>query len=394
MPVPARSAALRRVVTPLVWLSLLFALAACSREPTLVREEQFVFGTRVELTVVDADAEHAHGVLAEISRELARLHRTYHAWEPSPLTRLNAAIAAGHPARVSAELAAILSDAQQFVRASDGLFDPGIGALVALWGFHRSDFSANQPPDPAAIAALRNRKPTLAALTITPLTPDPASPCAQPDAVDAIAANETPAACVTSSNPAVAIDLGGYLKGYALDRAAEIVRRHAITAALINIGGNILALGQPNATRPWRIALQHPRRAEPLAVLPLYDGEAIGTSGDYQRYFLADGQRYHHLIDPRTGWPAPVNQAFTVVIPSRPDHRTGLLSDVVSKPLFLAGDDWPRYAARFGVRLALRVAADGALTVTAPLNQRLRWIDPPDALIVVDPPEPLYELSD
>jgi thiamine biosynthesis lipoprotein len=74
------------------------------------------------------------------------------------------------------------------------------------------------------------------------------------------------------------------------------------------------------------------------------------------------------------------------VIPPQPDHRTGLRSDVVSKPLFLAGADWPRYAARFGVTRALRVAADGTITVTAPLQQRLRWIDPPDAITVVDPP--------
>jgi hypothetical protein len=72
---------------------------------------------------------------------------------------------------------------------------------------------------------------------------------------------------------------------------------------LINIGGNIMALGSKGG-QAWKVGIQHPRRAGALAMLELHDGEAIGTSGDYQRYFELDGKRYCHLIDPRTGWPA------------------------------------------------------------------------------------------
>ena len=102
------------------------------------------------------------------------------------------------------------------------------------------------------------------------------------------------------SQPRVKLDLGGYAKGYALDRAAEILKSQGIHNALINIGGNVLALGT-HGTRPWRVGIQHPRKPGPLATLELRDGEAIGTSGDYQRYFELDGKRYCHLIDPRTG---------------------------------------------------------------------------------------------
>jgi thiamine biosynthesis lipoprotein len=140
----------------------------------------------------------------------------------------------------------------------------------------------------------------------------------------------------------LALDFGGYLKGVALDRAASILRAQGVQHALINIGGNVMALGSKNGQR-WRVGIQHPRQPGPLATLELDDGEAIGTSGDYQRYFEVDGRRYCHLLDPRSGQPVTHTQALSVLITPRPAN-TGALSDVASKPLFIAGDDWPRLA--------------------------------------------------
>ncbi len=124
---------------------------------------------------------------------------------------------------------------------------------------------------------------------------------------------------VTAKNPAVALDFGGYLKGVALDRAAAIFKARGIGNALINIGGNVLALGK-KGDQPWRVGIRHPRPEQaggaPLATLELRDGEAIGTSGDYQRFFELDGRRYCHLIDPRSGAPATGTQALTVLIPA------------------------------------------------------------------------------
>src|SRR3546814_7536687 len=92
------------------------------------------------------------------------------------------------------------------------------------------------------------------------------------------------------------LDFGGWVKGYALDRAALILRRAGVKAALINVGGNILAVGQPGE-RPWRVGIQDPRREGTVAQIALHDGEAIGTSGDYRRYFPHDGERRPHIID-------------------------------------------------------------------------------------------------
>ena len=168
----------------------------------------------------------------------------------------------------------------------------------------------------------------------------------------------------------VQLDLGGYGKGYALDRAAAILKARGVNNALINIGGNVLALGSKGEA-PWRVGIQHPREPRPLASLPLRDGEAIGTSGDYQRFFEMDGERYCHLLDPRSGRPARGTQAVTVLITPRPG--AGTLSDAASKPAYLGGEAWRDYARRFGIDHALRVDADGRIQVTRALHDRLQY---------------------
>ncbi|MCL2636688.1 MAG: FAD:protein FMN transferase, partial [Betaproteobacteria bacterium] len=147
-------------------------------------------------------------------------------------------------------------------------------------------------------------------------------------------------------------------------------------------GGNVLALGDRQG-RAWRVGIQHPRQPGPLATVALHDGEAIGTSGDYQRFFEIDGRRYAHLLDPRHGYPADHTQAVTALLPAGP--RAGTLSDVVSKPIFIAGPDrWRALAEKMGADQVLRVDADGRVFVTETLNRRLEFIGPrPAGLIVV-----------
>jgi len=340
----------------LLTLLLALCLAACGRAP-LQEQQAYVFGTRVEVIVVNAEPEQGRRAIAAVLGEFDRLHRAYHAWQPSELSALNAAIAAGQPHAVSAELADFIRDAQRLSAQGDGLFDPGIGELIRLWGFQADEFKAELPP-PAAIAAWLAAHPSIADLTID---------------------NST----VHSRNRHVALDFGGYLKGVALDRAAAILRQQGITNALINIGGNVLALGDRQG-RAWRVGIQHPRQPGPLATVELHDGEAIGTSGDYQRFFEVDGRRYAHLLDPRRGYPADHTQAVTVLIPAGP--RAGTLSDAASKPIFIAGPErWRTLAEKMDVDQALRVDADGRVFVTEALNRRLEFIDNRPADLVVVP---------
>ncbi len=340
------------------------ALGACSRAGVFHREG-YVFGTRVDLAIYGTDPTQADTAMAAVLSEFDRLHRAYHAWEPSELTALNEALARGETATVSDELAAMLRDAQHLAALgsvqgearNDELFDPALGALVALWGFHTDTF-VPRLPDPGELQRLRDARPRMADLVIE--------------------GNR-----IGSRNPAVRLDLGGYAKGYALDRAAAILRAAGIHDALINIGGNVMALGR-KGEQPWHVGIQDPRASAPLATMPLYDGEAIGTSGDYQRYFVLDGVRYAHLIDPRNGQPAQGTRSLTVLITPRADGGSGAgtLSDAASKPAYIAGDGWREQTRRFGIDHALRVAADGRIEVTRALRARLQFLSDGEVTVV------------
>lgn len=327
-------------------LAILFVLVAgCGRTP-LQEQQAYVFGTRVEVIVVSEQPEQGRQAIAAVLREFDRLHRSYHAWQPSELSTLNEAIAAGRSHPVSPELAGFIAQAQALARQGDNLFDPGIGRLIALWGFQTDEFKAELPAA-ADIQAWRASQPSIADITIDDTS-------------------------VRSRNPRVALDFGGYLKGVALDRAASILRGMGIHNALINIGGNVMALGSKEG-RKWRVGIQHPRQPGPLATVLLDDGEAIGTSGDYQRFFEVDGKRYPHLLDPRSGYPASHTQAVTVLIPA--GAQAGTLSDAASKPIFIAGPEaWRDMARRMGVGLVLRIDGEGRIQVSEALHKRLEFL--------------------
>ena len=332
-----------QLITGLLAISL---LAAC--RPTPLQEQQaYVFGTRVEVIVVSPEVEVGRKAIAAVLREFDRLHQNYHAWQPSQLSELNSAIAEGRPQQVSDELRDLILESQALARQGHYLFDPGIGRLIRLWGFQADEFRAVLP-SAEALAAWQRQQPSIADL-------------------------ELKGNLASSRNKALALDFGGYLKGVALDRAAAILRAQGINNALINIGGNILALGSKEGKK-WRVGIQHPREPGPLATIELEDGEAIGTSGDYQRYFELDGQRYSHLLDPRSAKPAQHTQAVTILIPA--GNRSGTRSDALSKPIFIAGPThWREVARDNGIEFVLRVDRDQRIQVTPALQQRLKLID-------------------
>ena len=322
----------------------LFALANARAEE--YRASSYVFGTIAQLTVLDADRERARAAAERVLREFDRMHRELHAWKPGDLVELNQAIGRGEPsARTTPEIAGLIRQAQDLASRSGDLFNPAIGRLVGLWSFHR-DKPGGPVPDPRDIARLVAAHPRMDDLRV--------------DGIE-----------VTSSNPVVQLDFGGYAKGYALDRAAELLREKGISSALINVGGNAMALGRHGA-RAWRLGLDAPRGDGLMATLELNDGEAVGTSGDYRRYYVIDGKRYSHIIDPRTGYPVAGVESVTVLVAG--GAGAGALSDAASKPIFIEGvTGWKRAAARMGVPRALLVDSKGIVHVTPEFRERLHF---------------------
>ncbi len=325
--------------------ALIFLLTACGKEP-LYQEQGYVFGTLVDVTIYGETEPNAKQAVAEVMQEFQRLHTMLHAWQPSELNEMNAAFAQDESVAVSAELAVILKDATKVSQQSQSLFNPAIGGLVALWGFHADEFKAVQP-DEKQIALLVQANPQMSNISIS-------------------------LGRAQSKNKFVQVDLGGYAKGYALDKAIAILRKRGIHNALVNIGGNVIALGQ-HGKRPWRVGIQHPRKSGALASLNLHDGEAIGTSGDYQRYFMVGNVRYCHIINPRTGYPMQGVQAVTILTHG---VHAGALSDAASKPLFISGaHGWRAAATQMNLPEAMLVDAQGVIHLTAQLQKRLELTD-------------------
>ncbi len=334
-------------------------LMSCSRVEPIYHMQSFVFGTMVDISIYGESEEDAQAISNDIIRQFQDLHNRLHAWRPSEITVLNHAFRSGKvPVRIAPDIADIIADATELSIKSKGAFNPAIGALINEWGFQQDEFK------PVKVNQQR----------IAQLVK------ANPQMVDIVVDDGK----VFSTNPSVQLDLGGYAKGYALDQALLILRKQGVSNALINIGGNIIALGK-HGDQPWRVGIQHPRKPNAIATLDLPSGWAIGTSGDYQRYFELKGVRYCHIINPATGYPVQGVQSVTVLIPPQPN--AGVLSDVTSKPIFIAQPEARASVARqIGIQDYLVIENDNRILASASMAQRLTWLDKQAQQHVVEAP--------
>lgn len=333
------------------WLSAsLIALAAgCTpQSPPPVRESLLVFASEADLSIAGVPAAQARAAVAEIAARMAQRAREWHAWEPSDLTRINAAFAAGLAVNAPPSVRDLIAISQTLSLRSGGAFDPAIGGLIELWGFHTSDYPIRSaPPTPAQIAAWRDQEPRISDVTLH----DDGS--------------------VSSRNRAVQLDFGAIAEGAAAAEIAQMLAHDGIANALITLGGDVLAMGS-NSGRAWHVAIADPRGGV-LAGVSLAPGEALFTSGDYNKYrIVADGTRLAHVLDPRTGTPVH-GAATTVVLVADP-----ILADVAATALMVAGPDgFEAMTRRLGVRCALLLGDDDTLRSTPAMRARIDLLRAP-----------------
>jgi thiamine biosynthesis lipoprotein len=316
-------------------LALPFALlAACDNtaEP-LFHDQHLAFGTLIEVTFYGVEQAHAEAVSAEIEQQFMAWHRDWHAWEPGLLTETNAQLATLQAFTLEPALLPLLAEANRLSRLSNHLFNPTIGKLIALWGFQGNPLAEGARPDPAKIERWLEQAPT----------------------VDDVSIEDTQ---IVSRNPQVAYDLGAFAKGYALDRLIEHLRKRGIHNAIVNTGGDLRAIGA-RGKRPWNIGIRHPRGKGILARIQTSGDTSVFTSGDYERLFEVDGERFHHILDPRTGYPATGTSAVTVV------HENAAIADAAATAVFVAGaDQWQAIAKRMRVDRVMRVDSAGVIHMT------------------------------
>jgi thiamine biosynthesis lipoprotein len=319
-------------------------LAGCAPQEPVETYRLAAFGTDVTITVRHARVQDSEAVIAAIGRDLSAMHRRWHAWEPGMLTRLNQRLAAGERVAIDEDTAAILRQARDLESLSGGTFNPAIGRLLDLWGFHASQRPVGPPPARRDIEALVAAAPSMRDLDI----------------------HED---FVSSRNPVVQLDFGAYLKGVAVERALDRLAASGIEHAIVNAGGDLGVIGH-RGTRPWRAAVEHPdgRGDRYMATLSVRPGEYVFTSGNYRRYRQGEGLRYGHIIDPRDGYPADGIRSITVIADA------GGLADVAATALAVAGEaDWPALAHALDIEHVLRVDGEGRISATPAMIERLAW---------------------
>jgi thiamine biosynthesis lipoprotein len=335
---------------------LLVTLAACTPATGPYQERIYVFGTLVDVTLAGVTAEQGRQAVAELAKDFREEHREWHAWQPGPLTELNTAIARGEPGRATPHLRRLIEISQRLSEQSDGLFDPAIGGLVRLWGFHSDDpLTGKPPPSAQAIAEWVEARPRMSDLVLD-------------------------GDVVRSRHPKVMLDFGAIAKGYAVDLAIEKLRAMGIANAIVNAGGGMTAIGQRDG-RPWRVGVRHPQGKGVLAAIELGDGESVHTSGNYERYNEHEGIRYGHIIDPRTGYPGREVVSATVV------HEDGSVADAAATALVVAGiKDWQRIARQLGLKLVMVVDQAGEVHMPQAMADRVRFPEDAPPVVHVVPP--------
>lgn len=350
-----------------VGLALLLASACRPADDGLASYRLVAMATWVDLSLPHGATARQPGLIASIERELGRFERNYYAWGDGELAALNRALTETGHGEASDELAAVLSAAQEIARTTDRAFDPGVGPLVELWGFNSGERSDAETQGERSDAEATGERGDAggASRGVSPDAGAIATALAASGSILDLVIDGTRIDVADGVGRRFTLDLGGIAKGVAVDRIVELLESRDIAPALVNAGGDLRVVGM-RPDRPWRIGVAATRGDGVLGIIELEPGEAAFTSGDYERYFEQDGERLHHILDPRTGYPATRTQGLTVIA------HDGTEADAAATALFVAGDDWREMARTLGIDAVLRVDAEGRIEMTAAMRERFQ----------------------
>lgn len=334
-----------KVVFPLLVAAVAFMIFLLQKDPFQSNQQTiYVFGTSVHITLISENEVQNRKTLQQIEESFHQFHQDWHAWEKGGVIgKINQAIQDQTSIKVADSVASFIHYSKQLAAESNYLFDPGIGSLVSLWGFHSEDWQG-PPPSEHRIQNWLTNRPSIRHLQINQSS-------------------------ISSQNPLVSLDFGGNAKGLAIDMAMQIIQKQGIQHALVNIGGDMKAIGysDPITKRLWRIGISAPQQpASPVASLALKSGESLVTSGNYQRYYEWQGQKFSHLLNPNTGYPANEFVSVTVL------HSDATRADAAATALSVSQlDNWQIVAQNMQIQYAFLIDKNGKHHLTQAMQQRL-----------------------
>jgi thiamine biosynthesis lipoprotein len=281
--------------------------AAAMPAPKVVDGNFSAMGTSVTFKIWTDREAPAKAAMLDALAEIQRIEAMMTTWkDTSEVSKINAAAGAS-PVAVSAELIEVLQGARKIHDESEGVFDVSFYGLKGLWHFDQD--ATNEIPKDADIKA---RLPLVDGSKIE---------------------IDTAKSTVFLPTKGMAINLGGIAKGYAVDKAAAVLAKQGFTDVVVQAGGDLLVKGRKGQA-DWQVGIRDPRGPADdfFAIAPIKDA-SFSTAGDYERGFVKDGKRYHHILDPRTGYPATACRSVTILAPD------ALTADELDDAVFILGPE-------------------------------------------------------
>lgn len=331
---------IRYMITAIMGVFLLASLVSCGKpQERMLKVSRTSLYTIASMTLVTNDEKRAQEAIDAAYTELERLGKLLNFYaDDSEISAVNKN-AGIKPVTVSPETFELVQKAVFTSEMTEGAFDATVGPVVKLW-----DFKKGVVPDKEEI------EKNLGRVGYKNIVLDKAS------------------STVFLKTAGSQLDLGGILKGYAVDRAVKVVQKHGFTSGIITVGGEVRAFGKKPDGSAWIVGIQNPRQTgqhdEVIAVIPVSDN-ALSTSGDYIKFFEKDGVRYHHLLNPQTGYPAKQCGSVTILA------TDGVTADGFAKIFVLGPEKGLQVAKKIGFD-ALFIDCDGKMLMTGGMQEKIR----------------------
>jgi thiamine biosynthesis lipoprotein len=292
-------------VTFLLFFSFILILGPTSSQSSnLFKYHQVAMGTAIEITLIGNDEEAADKEALQAFQEIKRIERLMSPWlDSSDVTRMNRS-AGVEWIKVSSETEEVIKKAKEISELSEGGFDITIGPLAELWR------KAREKKVPPSVEEVDEKL----------------------DLINFRNVEIDQEGKVFLKKKGMAIDLSGIAKGYAVDRAFDVLRSLGYQNLIVNAGGDLRVGGFRN-NQPWSIGIQNPRKPQKILTRISVSDMAIATSGDYEKFFIYEGKRYHHIFNPRDGFPPDGCQSVTIVT------KECITADALATAVFVLGSE-------------------------------------------------------
>jgi len=333
-------------------------LGACEKPVQQYDYSIFAFGTLIDITLYDVDKNQADIAFEQLQQMFDNDHQDWSPWTNGDLSQLNEKLSKNSDGKTAIKipdhLIPIIKKSIELTEQSNHYYNPAIGKLINLWQFHKYQDKDIHPPEHEKIQQLVEKNPQMSDLSF--------------DENDLL----------TNTNPAVSLNFGAFAKGYAIGAGIEKLQNLNINNAIINAGGDLSVIGR-HGDRAWNIGIRHPRENSILASVEVRNNESVFTSGDYERFYFYQSKRFHHILDPTTGYPTKDAQSVTVL------HQDPALADAAATALFVAGSkNWKIIAKKMGIDHVMLIDSSGDIHLTSSMEKRIKFLNKsPAARIIV-----------